>query len=55
MAWDVIEANRNGTGGNGIESAISDWESSVGPSSVDGIDTIPVGPDRVSIQIIYTA
>lgn len=54
MAWDVIESKRNGTGADGIEEAIEDWEADENPSSIDYIDTLEMGPDRVSIQIVYT-
>lgn len=55
MAWDVIEAKKNGTGANGIQSAISDWETANSPTSIDQISTTSIGPNRVSIQIVYTA
>ena len=55
MAWDVIEADRNGTGADGIQSAISSWESSNTPTSIDQLSTTVIGPNRVAIQIVYTA
>jgi hypothetical protein len=38
-----------------IEAAIDDFITNTSPTSVDQIDTVRIGRNRVSIQIVYTA
>lgn len=52
MPWAVIESNANK---GSIETAISDWETANTPTSIDQISTTPIGRDRITIQLVYTA
>jgi hypothetical protein len=38
-----------------VEAAIDDFETDQSPTSIDHIDTVRTGPDRIAITIIYTA
>ncbi len=38
-----------------IQTAIDDFITNTNPTSVDQIDTVRIGRNRVSIQIIYTS
>ena len=38
-----------------IDSAISTWEAGASPTSIDKIDTERIGPNRVIVNVVYTA
>lgn len=52
MAWTVLEAKASR---GDVETAISDWETSTAPTSVDQISTFKIGPNRIGITVVYTA
>lgn len=62
MAWTVLEAKAAATAEGttdrvypSVEAAISDFESTEAPSSIDQVDVERLGRNRVVITIIYTA
>lgn len=52
MGVEVIESKRNR---GAVEDAISEFQSSTAPTSIDQINSVGIGPNRVVHTIVYTA
>jgi len=66
MPYEVREAKASATSdatGQGVgsrvfdsvEQALDDFNTNVAPSSIDHVDTVRTGRDRICITILYTA